>query len=645
MIEETVLPSVSPSSPEASVEIDLRTFATGAARRWRSILMIFLAAIGIAIVAYYGRKQLQPPQFEAFSDIAIARTTSQLAFDERFTTASTQNQPANFAAQRSALLSLAVSPVLAPEVLELIGDRLPDAMPSKTKLADSIRAELVVAPGARAGESDLIRITTLGSTPEVAEMIADAWAEVYVRRANQAFGIATDDLLASVLEERATAEVEFEAARRALEERASRSQIESLSRRLVDIAATINVLLAVRQDTMAGLGKALVDSNVSAVSAVAKAQGDATAAPIVAEQNGLRDLRVATIDALYDTRRVIFSQQVERDLTLLDRYYSRLIEVTTALDEALALKDQSSATGESLLGSNKMVLALLRLQSMTSVLDVPENQANDLGATAIDVQSAQPAGDATTVVVPGVLQANLPVQVQVNTPALQLTIDDSGTVSRDQFIGELDQLIEMLRGRKTELETQIGELSQSLLDGNRYQFLGETIAEDSSLSLAVSAITASDQTTASVVSAAPRPELVDATAMASSIETVLASGLAEVEIPNDNVQSHIEQLETTEREYRSTLEGERAELARLEQRRDIALETLRTITSKADELRVSRAAAGTVVKPVGEAVANDVPVEGFSLPFVIALSLFASFIVALLYVAWTELQRISSAAK
>jgi hypothetical protein len=86
-------------------------------------------------------------------------------------------------------------------------------------------------------------------------------------------------------------------------------------------------------------------------------------------------------------------------------------------------------------------------------------------------------------------------------------------------------------------------------------------------------------------------------------------------------------------------------LARLEQRREIALATLRTVTSKVDELRVARAATGTVVKPIGESVASEVPVQGFSLVFAVGLALFVGFFLALIYVAWAELQRMSRAAE
>jgi hypothetical protein len=292
-----------------------------------------------------------------------------------------------------------------------------------------------------------------------------------------------------------------------------------------------------------------------------------------------------------------------------------------------------------------MVLALLRLQAMTGLLQAPEVQANEMTVAPSIVQSPRPAESTAEGGAPTVLLSNQPAQVQVNTPAVQLVIDDSGMVDRDQFLAEVDQLIVMLDTRKGELEAQIDELSLSLLDGNRYQHLGTGVSAESSLGEAVAAVLASSPVTASVVSAGPQPAPMSPAAIASSVELVLASGLADLDAPNRDLQSKIEELEATEREYHSTLESERSELARLEQRREIALATLRTVTSKVDELRVARAATGTVVKPIGESVASEVPVQGFSLVFAVGLALFVGFFLALIYVAWAELQRMSRAAE
>lgn len=625
----------------ASDEINLRSYVLSAAERWRAILLIVVAALALGIGARALLLWSQDAVYEAFSDVVIVRSSSDLTFDERFVTDSGQSIPANFAAQRNALVTLASSPALSYEVLDKVGSQLAARLQQPALLAGAISAELVTAPGSRAGESDLVRITAVADSPEQATLLADAWAEAYVARANQVFGEVPNHLLASVLTEQTAAQAAHDTARRALETFLAQSQVESLTRQVDDLSQLILTLRTGRQDAVRGLVQAIVEANSDVAAAVADEQGKNISEPYQAEQSGQRALQVRLIEAAHEGATAVFDQQVARDLALLDHYYTRWLDVTTAHDDALALRAQSEAGDDELLGSNEMVLTLLRLQSLTGALDGAANESMQVENAPEAVTTAESSTDQRLAAAPGVLQTSQPVQVQVSNPALQVLIENGGPVPAALFVAELDRLIETLATRRSELEAAIAELSTAILGGERYAFLGERVPAESALGQAAAAatvdVTAGAPLSATVVGA-PAPATNATGDVLALANLVGLQGLTTTDFGGQALRDEITALEESERVLRAQLEAQTAEKARLEQQRDIALETLGTVTNKVAELSVARAVASTLVRQVGGAVAATQPVEVIALSLVVAFALMAGLFAALVYVVWAELR-------
>lgn len=629
----------------ASDEINLRTYVLSAAERWRAILLIVIGTLVLGVAARALLLWSQDPIYEAFSDVVIVRSSSDLTFDERFTTDSGQSIPANFAAQRNALVNLASSPALSVEVLEMVGDQLAPRLQQPALLASAISAELVTAPGSRAGESDLVRITAVADSPEQATVLANAWAETFVVRANQLFGEVPNHLLTSVLEEQAAAQVDYDTARQAMETFLAQSQVESLTRQIEDLAQLILTLRNGQLDAVRGVVQALVDANSDVATAVAAEQGKNISEPYQAEQSGQRALQVRLIEAAHEGAAAIFDEQAARDLALLDGYYTRWLNVTTARDEAVALRAQADGAEEELLGSNAMVLTLLRLQAFTGVLDDAQTESMHVENAPEAETTTEVSTDQRVAAAPGVLQTSQPVQVQVSSPALQVLIEDGGALSREIFVGELDRLIETLTARRGELETSIAELSAEILSGERYAFLGESVPAESALRQAAAAIevdTAAGAPVTDTVVSAPASSSAASSAASGDVlalaNLVGLQGLTSSDYGGAALRDEIKALEESERALRSQLEAHNAEKARLEQQRDIALETLGTVTNKVAELSVARAVASTLVRQVGSAVAATQPVEAIALSLVLVFALMVGLFAALVYVVWAELR-------
>ena len=134
-------------------------------------------------------------------------------------------------------------------------------------------------------------------------------------------------------------------------------------------------------------------------------------------------VKLAYIDALYDGQAQVISEQAQRDQELLSGYYTRWLQVTRALDEAQALRDQIAASGQNAAaevpGSSALVLSLLKLQAFTQATDPQSPMQMDVTADPVSRVTAQASSDTSASAAPGLVQSTQPVQVQVGATPLQ----------------------------------------------------------------------------------------------------------------------------------------------------------------------------------------------------------------------------------
>ena len=108
-----------------SDEIDLTRYVGVLRRRWRQIVMVTVGVIVFAAIGVLLYRQLTPPVYEANATAAIIRTSTDVRFDERFTTSSDQPNNMDVNSRRTALVALVKSGSIAQQVIDELGDQLP----------------------------------------------------------------------------------------------------------------------------------------------------------------------------------------------------------------------------------------------------------------------------------------------------------------------------------------------------------------------------------------------------------------------------------------------------------------------------------------------------------------------------------------
>jgi capsular polysaccharide biosynthesis protein len=107
-------------------EIDLRQYLDVLIRWWREILLITFVVVVLAVLGLLAIRWLMPPTYVASADVAIARTVSDVSFDERFVTTSDEigADTVSTEARRNALMGLVATGGIASEVINELGNTL-----------------------------------------------------------------------------------------------------------------------------------------------------------------------------------------------------------------------------------------------------------------------------------------------------------------------------------------------------------------------------------------------------------------------------------------------------------------------------------------------------------------------------------------
>jgi capsular polysaccharide biosynthesis protein len=626
-------------------EIDLGRWARAVGRRWPVLLAIFLLAIVAALAGRWLLGLVGEPVYQAGADVAIVRITSELTFDERFTTTAGEVPMTNIAARRSALLGLASSPALAVAALEELGDVLVEEEQDPAKLAAAVQASLVTGNG-RPGDSDLIRITAMAATPEKAAAIASAWARAFVQQANRVYGQVPDEMIASIQEEQADAEQAYNAAQSALQSFVAASQADEVYRQVTSAEAALQSLYQARQEALDAVLASMVKAQEEVAAAVLGADAQNRSAAYVQEQEGRRQLLLEYLDALYSGQSEVFRRRAQQDIQLLQDAYTRRLQTQRALDGARTLHAQVAAAtaegGGEISGGSALVLEYLKLQAMTQLTDpVVPPQQQVAPAPRVEVQGELPARaqgqQQAQTLAPTVVENTQPVQVYTAASPIQVQLDARGAVSQAALLAELDALIGTLETRSTDLEQQIAAQSALLLDPDRYGDVGEATLGSGQLTTAAQAqyaalmaqgiltpsLSLSGPTTAPAVSPAYTED-----------EVAALTGSAE----DAAFREAVAPLEVRLRELKAEYEALRARSVQLTQARDLALDAYKTVNSKLAELTVTRAAAGSEVRFAAPAVAPANPVPGFSLLLALALGAVVGLLLAAFYLIVSEIR-------
>jgi capsular polysaccharide biosynthesis protein len=316
-------------------EIDLRQYLN-VLMQWRlEIGLLIVLAVVLTVAGIWLFQVLQDPLYTSSAEIAIVRTVSDVQFDERFRTESSEPNVLNLNARRLALVALAESAAIAQEVIDTLGPILSEDERLVDGLLDAVEAEVSSPAAVRSNDSDMIRISVKADSPEKAAAIANAWASAFVRKANTTFGQVPDELFNSVQEELVWAEEQYATAQSNLVTFVATSRSDELNRLVLEKQTQIDTISAIETaNRMAALD---------------------------ADQKGRRETVEAYIKAMHGVRKTVFEEQVARDQENLRISYSNWVTATHALENARALRTQVEQGGDGSAASSALAVQLLKI--------------------------------------------------------------------------------------------------------------------------------------------------------------------------------------------------------------------------------------------------------------------------------------------
>ena len=165
------------TAPTLVNELNLAHYLELLRRRW--FLPVLLGIAFAAAMFWY--TAAQPARYAARADIAVVRSGTLVNFDPRLRTVSDTDPNAlglEQVTRRRSLEAIGESFALAAQVFTELGTNLPAEADSAEALAKMVNVDV---------DGDLIRITTMADSPELAARIANAYANAYVARVNEVF--------------------------------------------------------------------------------------------------------------------------------------------------------------------------------------------------------------------------------------------------------------------------------------------------------------------------------------------------------------------------------------------------------------------------------------------------------------------------
>ena len=578
-----------------SDEIDLTRYFNVVRQRWLEIVLVTVGVVVLAGVGVLLYRQMTPPVYEANATAAIVRTSTDVRFDERFTTTS-DGQGLDVNSRRTALVALVKSGSIAQQVIEEMGEQLPAGLRNPAELLNMITAELATASG-RAGTSDLIQISAMASSPELAADIANAWVKAYVQQVNSIYGQVPDDMLGSVEAQLVEAQATYNTAQANLESFLAASQLDALTRQSGVISQTLGILQQGRIDALNSYMSSLVGSYGNIVQTYVNAQAQNQVLAFNKEQEGQRARVAAYLDALNAAQVDTFTGQSDSLRSELRMYYDQWLRTNSLLSAARTLQQQvADSTGDTpsstTLAASTLALQMLNLQM-------------------VNAAAATPPQPSTSYLTPGQLQ------VQLN--------NSGAAASAADLKRQVDAAVTSLEGQLTALQQNIAKLNQSLLSGDSFQDLNAQVPADSALAQAVASAYPSLFQSSVLSDTALQP---GSTALFAAGQDQAAKFLALAEngnLPTANspdapLATTIADLEAQLRGLQGQIEVQRARNLQFTEQRDLAWESVQALANKQAELQLARAAANSEVRLSGQAVPLDTPVPQVRLTTTLALA-------------------------
>ncbi len=558
-------PEVTTDSSSDEIEIDLRKYADIVTSRWRLLLTsVVIAAILGGLISV-----TVPPSYEATATIALVKTATQVAFDERIKTVTQGDTNTTTAdTRRATYVGLVENAAIANAIAKQLDTLLTNEEKNPARLLEKIDA-------AASGRGDLVLIKVRDSSPQKAAAIATAWAQEYERFVNNLYAGAPAEYSTSVDNEYQRAVQDASQAQTAFEGFIKTSQIDSLQRSISETQQLLDTLQLGKQIALTSVISEQLKVNSEIISAYLGAQSANRLVAFQKEQEGRRELVEAYLTALNLARVRVISEQVNSDLSLLSTLQNTKARMRQFIGDAAAMRDQVQQGGDAAVQSNSIALSLLK--SQVFALNVP------LSTT---------------------------VQLQLSPVAT--------TATASELVTDLNGLIASLKGREKSLTEEIKSVSDRLLSGTSYD-LDVSKTDTSALSVAISntyPLLFEVGEIGKLSEAVPitNPLTLAAQDKAKEILTFNTDSLsAGALVGNTSSDKVIQQLQGRLTVARANLEGQQSTFEQLQRERNLKRDTADSLARKQAEVSLSKAIASSEVRLASQALPPERPVTGRSL--------------------------------
>ncbi len=291
-------------------------------RQWQWIVIItlvFAIASGVIGVAM---NITSNPIYQARVLVASTKMYSTASFGSPIQTVFEEQlgqQAYNLQNRLQSFVQMIENPSIAQDVLDEIGEKLPEQQRSVKYLLSVVSGNLIKG-------SDTIEIIVKNHNPELAAEIANAWARKYVEHVNAVYSPSgTLDTFTTIQEQTVEAWKQYQEAQKAYEDFVASNDIEYLNRRIGEMQKII---------------QALSENRVTMINSLINTQSE-------------------TLLVAYDQK----AEDIQQQLT---QAYEQRRRVDHLLLDAQSMLDQVKQGGEGAAASNALALTLLKAQVFAS---------------------------------------------------------------------------------------------------------------------------------------------------------------------------------------------------------------------------------------------------------------------------------------
>ena len=554
--------SNNPQYYEDDFSLDIGKYIERLFRQWRLIAGVtFLFALAAAIFTL-----ASPKSYQAWTLVASTRSASTVSFGTAIETYSEDQLAAsgNYGfrlldpeTRMKSFVAMVKNPDIAEKVLAEFRNEINTAFKVDVEAGEEFTtAELLeLVEGRVASGSDSIQITVTAPDPVLAADIANAWGAAYEKNINTLYGGTSETSASYSSIQRQTDETraEYEVAQAALVEFQKSDQRDELARQINELQTTIDTLSTARNTAVQSVVNDLTATQLKIINSYFDYIASNQMLAIQRDREGRQQLLNSYISTLNQARQLVFNEDANNALTELTRKYNELRQADVLLVDAQDMREQVQQGGAGAALSNSLALTLLKAKIYAT---------------------SQEAGQ-------------LIIQTQPNL------------LTEDLMLADLAALIQTLEDRKNTLETEIDDISQTLINGDGFTYLDAPLDPEGELAATIETRYAELWETGPLTDLAT--QIADGTtpieqeAKARVDALLQLKGLEDQLNFNTKDSQQIQDLEAQVRELKAQLEVESDLYKELARARDLAWTTYSQLSTKEAELSVAAQTGGASV--------------------------------------------------